>query len=371
MVEHSTSSGPRSDARGRLFVPVDYAELPGWKVDDQLAALRAFLVTCQSLTPSDDCPGNVLGPLKLAADMAAQASDIQVARTFFEQYFVPYRVSRDGSAQGFVTGYFEPVLQGARWPSPAFLVPLYRRPPDLINVVDEASRGAAAVPFTHVRRTSTGCEPYATRAEIEAGALAGQGLELVYLADAVDAFFLQVQGSGLIECVDGTTMRLTYDGKNGHPYTSIGKVLIEQGVISAQDMTLDVLSTWLRAHPQRAPSIMRENKSYVFFRALTGAESNEAHGVMDAPLSEGRSLAVDTAYHRLGLPIYLHSPALKDDNSGTSFSRLMIAQDVGSAIKGPERGDIYFGSGQVAGARAGVTKHACSFFALLPAGVLP
>lgn len=354
-----------SNQPGGLFVPVGYADMTGWKADDHRAALRAFLVTGNAIKPPGHMPARDLDRLRLAAEVAVKTLDSHAARAFFEHNFVPYRAAR-GGVRGFVTGYYEPVLQGAREPSASFPVPLYKRPPDLINVVDEADRGAAAVPLTHLRRTVAGTEPYATRAEIETGALSGQGLELLYLAGTVDAFFLQVQGSGLVVFEDGTSVRVAYDGKNGHPYTSIGKVLIERGLLSSAEMTLETLAAWLRADPDRARPVMRENKSYVFFRALTGTEAHAPQGVLGAPLTAGRSLAVDTAYHTLGLPVFLQVPELEDDNGVAGFNRLMIAQDVGSAIQGAERGDIYFGSGPAAGARAGVTKHACTFFALLP-----
>jgi membrane-bound lytic murein transglycosylase A len=351
-------------------VAVAYADLPGWDADDHRAALGAFLVTVPLLAPSDAYPASLMQRIGVAAADAWRAVENQAARQFFEQHFVPHRVSPAG-LNGFVTGYYEPVLPGARNRSAAFPVAIYKRPPDLINVVSEADRGASAVPFTHLRRTATGTEPYATRADIETGALAGQGLELLYLADPVDAFFLQVQGSGLITFGDGTSLRVTYDGKNGHPYTSIGRVLIERGLVSALEMTLDTLATWLRANPDQAAAVMRENKSYVFFRALTGADARAPQGVMGVTLTEGRSLAVDTAFQTLGMPVFLHAPTLADDKGAAGFNRLMIAQDVGSAIKGPERGDIYFGSGPAAGARAGVTKHTCSFFSLLPERWVP
>ena len=357
---------------------VAFADLPGWGDDDHRPALAAFLATFASLKPSAVYPGAMLEPLGRSAVDAWHAEDgpivRQAARQFFERYFEPHRIG-SGGLQGFVTGYYEPELKGARTWSPEYPVPLYKRPPDLINVVSEADRGAAIVPYTHLRRTVTGVEPYATRADIELGALSGQALELVFLADPVEAFFLQVQGSGLVQFDDDTSLRVTYDGKNGHPYTSIGKVLIERGLFSAQAMTLDALGEWLRANPGQATEVMRENKSFVFFRALSGAEAQAPQGVLGAPLTEGRSLAVDPAFHQLGLPIFLHAPSLPDDNGAPptkpAFNRLMIAQDVGSAIKGPGRGDIFFGSGPAAGARAGVTKHACTFFALLPKRAAP
>jgi membrane-bound lytic murein transglycosylase A len=235
--------------------------------------------------------------------------------------------------------------------------------------VSESERGAKAEAYTHLRKTATGTEPYATREEIEEGALARQGLELVWLEDAVDAFFLHVQGSGLIAFADGTTARITYDGKNGHPYTSVGRHLIDAGLFPADQMSLQALKDWLRANGSRGIAAMRQNKSYVFFRELTGEAAKSALGAMEIPLSDHRSLAVDTRFHALGTPVFVVSPALTHAGRDDGFYRLMVAQDVGSAIRGPERGDIYFGTGDDAGRDAGITKHPGNFFVLLPGAV--
>jgi membrane-bound lytic murein transglycosylase A len=220
--------------------------------------------------------------------------------------------------------------------------------------------------LTHARRTSNGVEPYATREDIERGALVGLGLELVWLADAVDCFFMHVQGSGRIRFEDGSSARITYDGKNGHPYTSIGRYLIDLGHFSADAMSLDALKLWLSVDEERGRHAMWQNKSFVFFRELAGNEAESPLGALSIPLSEGRSLAVDTAFHALGTPIYVAAPSLTHATPANGFHRLMIANDVGSAIRGPERGDIYFGSGPEAGALAGITKHRGWFFVLLP-----
>ena len=301
--------------------------------------------------------------LRLLADgrslFEAGASRAQ-AKAFFETAFCAHRVRHEGDA-GLVTGYYEPVLAGRLTPSDAFPFPVYRRPPDLENLVSESERGAMAHGLTHARRTAEGLVPYFTREEIEQGALHGQGLELLYLADPVDCFFMHVQGSGLIVLEDGTRVRITYDGKNGHPYTSVGRYLIDQGALLSADVTLQSIKVWLSEDRVRGRHAMWQNRSFVFFRALEGDEALSALGAEHIPLSEGRSLAVDTAFHALGTPVFVSAPSL-----GSGFLHLMIANDVGSAIRGPERGDIYYGSGAEAGALAGVTKHAASFHVLLP-----
>ena len=207
--------------------------------------------------------------------------------------------------------------------------------------------------------------PYYTRAEIDGGALAGRGLELLYLDDPVELFYMQVQGSGRVRLPDGSAIRLTYAGKNGHPYTSIGKLLVERGEIAKGDMNMEAVKAWLHADPARGRALMEENRSYVFFRELGRRGQRGPLGAEGVPLTPGRSLAVDAAYHKLGLPVFVAAPDLADE-AGRPFQRLMIAQDVGSAIRGPERGDIFFGTGEAAGAIAGGAAHPARFFILLP-----
>ena len=364
-----------SEVAGREigFAPVSFDDLPGWHADDHLDAFRAFV---RSVAAIARVPGGSTGKTRranerlvaLAADAARLGDSIatrEAAKAFFETSFVPHRIVHD-RAPGLLTGYYEPVLPGARAPDGLYRFPVYRRPADLVNLVGEQERGALADGLTHARKTASGSiEPYATRADIDAGALDGQGLEFVWLADAVDTFFMHIQGSGRIRFADGSTTRVTYDGKNGHPYTSIGRYLIDQGHFTADEMTLDALKVWLAADAARGRRVMQENRSFVFFRELA-REDDGPLGALEIPLSPGRSLAVDTAFHALGAPIYVSAAELQPWRAGESFARLMIAQDVGSAIRGPERGDIYFGSGDEAGRLAGSTKHAGTFFALLP-----
>lgn len=356
------------------FTPAAVADLAHWVDDDHGAAFAAFLVSSRrllerardGLTPAS--PEALLQVARIAVDCSGHVHSNDDARSFFEEHFTPHRVVH-ADAHGLLTGYYEPVIAGSRTRTETFTVPVLRRPADIVNIVSESERGAKAEALTHARKTASGTEPYATREEIEEGALAGQGLELVWLADAVDAFFLHVQGSGLIAFADGTTARITYDGKNGHPYTSVGRYLIEAGLFPADQMSLQALKDWLREDAQRGVAAMRQNRSYVFFRELTGEAAGSALGAMEIPLSDHRSLAVDTRFHALGTPIYVVSPTLTHAGRADGFYRLMVAQDVGSAIRGPERGDIYFGTGDEAGRHAGVTKHPGNFLVLLPKAV--
>jgi membrane-bound lytic murein transglycosylase A len=358
------------------FDPVSFNDVPAWADDDHLAAWKAFLASCDPLLKTaaqNQKPGrtrsnhNLLDVCKLAL-ANARSGDIRTreeARRFFETYFRPHRVTGTQSP-GLLTGYYEPLMKGARTQTSLFKVPVYRRPPDLVNMVAESERGAKSASATHMRKTEHGLQPYLTRAEIEQGGLEGQGLELMYFEDPVDVFFLQVQGSGRVELPDGETVRIAYDGKNGYPYTSIGRVLIDDGEMDADAMSLEALKEWLRTNADRAKAVMWKNQSYVFFRELPRDSANGPIGANNIPLQAGRSLAVDTTYYTLGTPIFVDAPAITHATKSGVFRRLMIAQDVGSAIKGPERGDIYFGSGDEAGRLAGITKAPGHFIVLLP-----
>ncbi len=352
------------------YDPVAFREVPGWEADDHLAALKAFLASCPRLVAAGRAAtkgGEPRTPVELrAACEAALALPEKLtrveARAFFERHFLPHRVVHE-QMNGLVTGYYEPLLEGSRKREGKFQTPILKRPADLVTVIPE-TKGAVAGGLTHARRTAAGLVPFATRAEIEAGALGGQSLELIYLTDPVEKFFLQIQGSGRIRLTDGTTVRVHYDGKNGHPFTSIGRYLIDKGLFAADRMSMGALGRWLKTDVERARLVMNQNASYVFFRELP-SDAGGPLGAIEVPLIAGRSLAVDPAIHTLGSPVYVSAPTLTPTGHTRPFSRLMVAHDVGSAIRGPERGDIYFGSGESAGRIAGTTKHAGNFFVLL------
>lgn len=351
-----------TDPAETSYEAVPFTVLPGWAADDHHEAFLAFCATSVGVVAADRGSGKALTQVCLRA-LAEQdrIGTREAARAFFETHFEPARVIHAGSPS-LLTGYYEPVIDGSVTREPPFVVPIYRRPPDLENIVTEAMRSTAGGGYSHMRRTASGLEPYATREEIERGALAGRGLELVYLSDQVAAFFLHVQGSGAIQLGGGTVRRITYDGKNGHPYTSVGRTLIEDGTFRREDMTLQALSDWLSADLERARTVLWRNTSFVFFKFLDAAAPI---GVMGTPLSPLRSLAIDPAFHELGSPVYVSAPAIKHAGSA-GFHRLMVAADVGSAIKGPERGDIFFGTGAAALEGAGITKHPGAFFVLRP-----
>ena len=363
-------------ARSASYQPVTFADLPGWAQDDHLAAFKTFLKSCERLVANarekaaaDKGPAPPTALVAACGEASRLAGEIKgkdSARAFFERHFTPSAVENK-TKPGLLTGYYEPVLKASRTPQGPYQTPIYKRPADLATIIPETHRGAVKPgTLTHVRKTEKGNEPYFTRAQIDQGALKGKGLELLYFADSVDVFFMQIQGSGRIQLTDGTSIRVHYDGKNGHPYSSIGRYLIDKAMLAADKVSLGALATWLKADPARANKVMWHNASYVFFRELKGDEAGAPLGALNVPLTAGRSLALDPSFHALGTPVYVSAPTLTHVTKSAPFNRLMIGQDVGSAIKGPERGDIYFGSGDAAGQIAGVTKHPGRFFVLVP-----
>ncbi len=365
-----TDSAAKRDRIGKMtapnFIPVVFSDLTGWADDDHLAAFKAFLASCPLVIAGK--AGRASGPdgetfaAACGAALALQRPTKVAARAFFEEHFQPHRIVHKDTG-GLLTGYYEPVIDGSRKREARFQTPILKRPADLVTIVPE-TRGAAPGSLTHARRTAAGLVPFSTRAEIDAGALAGQNLEILYLSDPVEKFFLQIQGSGRIRLTDGTTVRVQYDGKNGHPYTSIGRYLIDKGLLAADKVSMGALGRWLKSDLERARSVMNQNASYVFFRELP-PDANGPLGAIQVPLVAGRSLAIDPAVHRLGRPIYVSAPSLTPSGHQVPFNRLMVAHDVGSAIKGPERGDIYFGSGETAERQASRVRHPGNLFVLV------
>ena len=339
-------SGPDQTMRYQSCL---FQDLPGWADDDHQLALSAFQKSFAFLRKSyPKLPEPELNGLGSAC-------------AYFETHFVPQRVVH-ARGNGLFTGYFEPVLRGSRVKTDRFSIPLMNRPDDLVTLVDDSLRGAEGDALTHGKQGVDGnISPYQTRAEIEAGGLSGRGLEFVYLSDPIDTFFLHVQGSGLIELEDGYCIRVGYAAKNGHRYTSIGQTLIEEGHFTPDTISLEALGMWLREDLERGRRVMQRNESYIFFDELGDANAVGPVGVNGISLTPGRSLAVDAGQHQIGLPVFIDVPGLEGGQR-----RLMIAQDVGSAIRGAERGDIYYGTGSEAGQRAGLTKHWGNMFVLRP-----
>jgi membrane-bound lytic murein transglycosylase A len=356
-----------------LSPPLSFSDLPGWAQDDHRAALAAFLRHCGDEAASrGGRPAGRLGISLAALRRTCQAGvramadgSGEAARRFFESAFKPRRVLADG----FVTGYFEPEYPGALHRDALYATPLLRRPENLV-ALDAASRPAhlpADAPFA-MRSPDGALVLPPDRGEIMDGALSGRGLELVWLADPVDAFYVHVQGSARIRLKEGGVMRVGYAGKTGHPYSAIGRVMIERGLAESGTVTMDVLRGWLAGNPEEIDGVLRRNRSYIFFREVSETGPGDGPvGAAGLPLVAGRSLAVDAAFHAYGTPVFVSAelPAGADGPS-TPFRRLMVAEDTGSAIVGAARGDIFFGSGPQAGALAGGVQHRADMVVLVP-----
>lgn len=342
--------------------PVSFAALDGWAEDNHLAALDAFRRSAVRL--AEAVPPvkamNVSPPCRAAAALLAggPSPDRHEARAFFERWFAPVRVVPDRGA-GFVTGYYEPEVDGTRTADAAFSVPLHALPPDLVELGPHDARDGLPSGLTWARRTAGGFAEHPDRMAIAAGALAGSGLELVYLRSAAEAFFVHVQGSARVRLPGGDVVRLTFAGKSGHPYTGIGRLLVERLGIPPEAMTADRLRGWLDEHPDEGARLMAENRSYIFFRETS--VDDPALGPVAAagvPLTPGRSLAVDRALHTFHTPVFVAAQLPpRPDARAEPFRRLLIAQDTGSAILGPARGDIFFGSGETAFHAAAPIRH--------------
>ena len=316
--------------------------------------------------------GRTRGRLARGLHAAAGLEGADKAREFFEAHFAPYEARNGAEAEGLFTGYFEPELRGATQADGRYAVPLYARPDDLVTVDLGLFRSALLGERLAGRVADGALKPYATRADIDGGALAARGLELVWVDDPIDAFFLHIQGSGRIVFEDGTTRRLAYAATNGHDYFSIGRRLVDIGALSREDVSMQTIRDWLAANPERASEVMHENASYVFFRWLEEGQATDGPvGTQGVVLTAGRSLAVDRRFVPMTVPVWLESAAPDPDpaREDRPLRRLMVAQDSGGAIRGPVRGDVFWGTGAEAGAVAGRMKHAGRYWLLLPRGL--
>jgi membrane-bound lytic murein transglycosylase A len=345
------SCAPKPPPPDRLVVEkARFADLAGWESDAQAAALAAFVRSCPLLEKE---PGWIEA---CAGARAVPAGDDASARRFLETALTPVLVTNHGEKEGLFTGYYEPELAGCRHKGPGCATPIYRRPPELVMV--ELGRFRPSLKGERIAgKVERGTlVPYASRAEIEQGALAGRALELAYAADPIELFFLQIQGSGRLKLADGSVLRLGYDGQNGHPYVPIGRVLLDRGALE-RPVTMQSIKAWLRAAPGEAPAVLEANPSYVFFRELEG---EGPVGSMGVALTPGRSLAVDRGFLPLGAPVWLDTGDIR---------RLVVAQDTGGAIRGPVRGDLFWGAGPEAEARAGAMQARGRIWLLVPPGV--
>lgn len=325
--------------------PVKFTELSGWEYEDHVAALEAFKNSCPILATKSraatsesgiDINSNLWG--SLCNDANQQINSVQ-ARDFFERRFVPYRIANNGKEQGLFTGYYEPVLYGSLRKTGDFKYPLYYAPPELKNQ-----------------------KPYYSRAEIERGAIAKRGLEIVWVDDPVMLFFMQIQGSGRVRLHGGQELRLGYSDQNGQAYVSLGKIMGDEGYLPKDGINFFTIRQWLYEHPSQAITLMQRNPSYVFFKII---DKPVVVGAIGAPLTPKRSIAIDNKYIPYGLPVYMETE-LPGNYGPSSFRRLMVAQDTGGAIRSPVRADIFFGAGDEAEYLAGYMKNQGIYSLLVP-----
>jgi membrane-bound lytic murein transglycosylase A len=342
-----------------------FAKLEGWKDDDHAAAFEAFGKSCGAIlngTKAMRAAKPVYGALFKVCERAVAAGklDREQARAFFEANFNPVRVTRAGENDGFFTGYYETEVVGSLVRSDEYNVPLYRKPANLLMPKNGRGHPARLVSPRKV-------VPYYDRTEIEDGILAGKNLEICWVKNPVDAFFAQIQGSTRVKLDTGKLLRLNYEAHNGLPYTPVGKYLIDRGIVSKEEMSMDRIREWMEANPEEGKELRRKNRSFVFFRETPLAEHDECIGAQGVPLTAGRSLAVDKSIHVYGTPIWIDADLpIASEKPETKFRRLLVAQDTGSAIVGPARADIYFGAGEEIGHVAGRIKQHGQFVMLAP-----
>jgi membrane-bound lytic murein transglycosylase A len=362
------------------YEPVEWADLEGWASDDHAAAFAAFLGGCRTLQNrrrplARDMTAIPLALKEICEDArAAIPLDEEGARKFFEDHFRPIRINKLGDTDGFLTGYYEPIIRGSRVPTGEFTAPLYRRPPNLVPA--GRRRLGDAFPskgvFVGRRVGRRKIVPYYDRGQIEDGALDGWHLEICYLHDQADVLFAQIQGSARVRLEDGDILRVNYDSHNGWPYTPVGRALVDQKLMGRDQVSMQSIRDWMEANSEQAKEVRRQNKSYVFFRITDLATEDEAVGGQGVPLMPGRSIAIDRALHAYGTPFFIQADLpIANQKAGTKFDRLVIAQDTGSAIVGPARADIYFGAGDEAARIAGRVKNPGVFVMLLPRALDP
>lgn len=309
-----------------------FSALKGWEDDDHLAALQVFQKSCDRLDRPEWQP-----ICKLASQAASSKA---AAKAFFEMLFLPTLV---GQPPALFTGYYEPELRGSKTKAAPYVYPIYKKPKDLVDG-----------------------QPYLDRARIESGALRGRGLEIAWLADPVDVFFLHIQGSGRIVLPNDTVMRVGYAGRNGFAYASVGQEMVRRGIMNDSQVSAGAIRAFVRANPTLGFELLNVNPSYVFFREIKDLGADDGPiGAMSLPITTLRSIAVDPKFVPLGAPVWLEKGGAKPMN------RLMIAQDTGGAIKGAQRADIFFGTGQAAGDAAGNIRDAGRMIQLLPNDYIP
>lgn len=353
--------------------PVGFDALPGWDEDDPtplfpaLARCREHILTVKPYRTGESGLSSAdLMPLLDAAALANPANAAK-ARAFFEAECQPFLIEPDESARGFVTAFYEPEVEVAAERDAVFRFPFYRRPADLVDL-DDANRPADIdSSYLFGLRAEDGIAVYPDRRAIDQGYLEGRGLEIAWAKSKVDVFFTHVQGAARLRFPDGRLKRITYAAKAGHPFTAIGKLLVDRGEIPMAKISMQAIRAWLAAHSDEVDELLWQNRSYIFFREAEVEDTSLGPiAAAKVPLVAGRSLAVDRLIHGFGYPFFIHAESLTRLDEGKPFARLMLALETGTAIVGPARGDIFTGSGDEAGELAGAVRNAADFYILVP-----
>ncbi len=351
--------------------PKGFESLNGWPDDDHLAAMAAFLKTARRMVERPYKPRafNIASPVLVDVARKALAHgrfDQKTAREFFESHFLPIEVVEDGAVpNGFVTAYYEPEVPASRTKTAQYSAPLYSRPEDLvdINADNRPKTMSAEYRFARLGKNRELGE-YPDRAAIEAGYLQGKGLEIAFVKDKVEALFIHIQGSARLCFEDGSHCRIGYAAKSGHPYTPVGRILLDRGELTRKKCGMQDIRNWFSDNPHQIENIINGNRSFIFFKEQYQSDGGPI-GAAKVPLTANRSLAVDRLLHTFGVPLWIET-ALPLPGSKVPFRKLMVAQDTGSAIVGPARGDIFLGSGDEAGKIAGDVRHNARFVILAP-----
>lgn len=364
----------RRPANAVRLTSVSFAAMPGWNSVDQSGALSAFRRSCVplSMRPPQETmnglgyAGHVGDWLTVCRAIPRAPVSAAAARTYFESWFSPFVMAADGRA--LFTGYYQPEIRASRTSSANYATPVYARPRDLVTA--DLGMFQKSLNGYHIagRIADDKLVPYFTRGEIDAKGL-NEADVLLYAMDPIAVFFMHIQGSGWATLDGGERIRLAYAGQNGRPYTPIGRVLAARGAIPKSALSLQSISAWLHAHPSEARAVMETDQSYVFFKIEAAGDATlGSAGTQGVPLTPYASLAVDTRFHSLGVPIFVdtHVPNPNTTTGDRPFRQLLVAQDTGGAITGPIRGDIYFGSGDAAAAIAGSMKSSGTLYVLLP-----
>jgi membrane-bound lytic murein transglycosylase A len=354
-----TVTQPTAPLAGGHLRRGNWTGLPGWRDDDPAAAWDAFLASCGTLKTQDAWRA------VCTTALAAARPSREHARRFFEMNFTPYQLLQpDGGTEGLATGYYEPRLRGSRRPTSRYRYPVYGVPDDLVAVDLPAFGIAAKEPRLRARLDGKHVVPYFERAQIEAGAAPVRGRELAWVEDPVELFFLQIQGSGRIDLDGGDVIRVGFADHNGHPYRSIGRLLIDRGELMPERASMQGIKAWAQQNPDKLREVLDHNPRYIFFRELPAGLAGPL-GALGVPLTARRSIAADPRYVPLGAPVFL---ATTWPLSPKPLNQLMLAQDTGTAIRGAVRADFFWGYGDDAGREAGRMKQPLRMWLLLPHG---